>query len=86
MMEYQARLTDNVGILDLAIEAESPVKALLKSQKARFFIQEAFPKRVSDALQVITLAKVIRHDRDFIEHQIIWSLNEGFRKEKDIPL
>lgn len=84
-MEYQARLTDNFGILDLPIEAETPVKALLKSQRVRFFIQEVHPERLSDILQVVTLAKVIRHDSNFIEHQIIWSLTEGFRKEKDTP-
>lgn len=81
-MEFQARITDNKGILDLPIEEKSSAKALVKAYKAKLFIQEKYlpdPDQESP-LHISSLSEVIRHDKDFIEHRIIWSAIGGFRK------
>jgi hypothetical protein len=74
-MEFQARLSDSKKALDLPIEEISAVRALLQAYRAQSFIRERYRPLI-----VLSIAEVLRHDKDFIEHQIIWDKTSGFTK------
>jgi len=81
-MEFQARITDNSVLIDLPIEESNRARALLRAIRARFFIQDKYLAKFEQPLYISTLVTVIRHDKDFIEHQIVWSPQTGFIKER----
>ena len=82
-MEFQARITDNRSALDLPIEAKTSAMALILAHKAKFFIQDKH-LLPSNLLSIASVAEVIRHSDNFIEHQMVWSSNTGFIQKKEI--
>jgi len=80
-MEFSARIIDKVGHLDIPLEAESSAKALLKAYKIKLFIDQHFsliPQDDKNLFDIDSVCGVYRHDRDFIEHQTVWSKMTGF--------
>lgn len=82
-MEFQARLTDDTAAIDLPIEETSRARALLKAIRARIFIQDKYLPLAERSIHISTLVEVLRHDKDFVEHRIVWSPKTGFIKERD---
>lgn len=82
-MEFQARLTDDTAAIDLPIEETNRARALLRAIRARLFIQDKFLPLAEQPIYITALVEVVRHDKDFVEHQIIWSPKTGFIKERD---